>query len=270
MFLFVCLQHKEYFNLLFVLLAEWFNRLLLTWRTCLTCWQRTQRLVVLLMSFVIDKQWAHSQPSVCFSTDLIWRWVLICHMVYCLWLWLSVFKTNIHTHARTHARTCAHAHTHTHTHIQCLAHVHTHTHTHTHTHATPPLSAPTPRLPPQPQLPHTCTISACWRHRVDFETWQRMFLVHRIHESLLFLLVRCFSSLYFKFLVTDLIIVIIISLIYIAQFNTNGILTALYIVITYIQMQYVHVCTYACKYTYTCLHIHTYTVTCTNIHLPTY
>ena len=69
------------------------------------------------------------------------------------------------------------------------------------------------------------------------------------------------------------VIIIIINLIYIAQFDTNGILTALYIVITYIQMQYVHVCTYAeqsYKYTYTCLHIHTYTVTCTNIHLPTY
>ena len=66
--------------------------------------------------------------------------------------------------------------------------------------------------------------------------------------------------------------IIIINLIYIAQFDTNGILTALYIVITYIQMQYVHVCTDAeqsYKYTYTCLHIHTYTVTCTNIHLPT-
>ena len=37
------------------------------------------------------------------------------------------------------------------------------------------------------------------------------------------------------------IIIIIINLIYIAQFDTNGILTALYIVITYIQMQYVHV-----------------------------
>ena len=72
---------------------------------------------------------------------------------------------------------------------------------------------------------------------------------------------------------TIIIIIIIINLIYIAQFDTNGILTALYIVITYIQMQYVHVCTYAeqsYKYTYTCLHIHTYTVTCTNIHLPTY
>ena len=36
-------------------------------------------------------------------------------------------------------------------------------------------------------------------------------------------------------------VIIIINLIYIAQFDTNGILTALYIVITYIQMQYVHV-----------------------------
>ena len=33
----------------------------------------------------------------------------------------------------------------------------------------------------------------------------------------------------------------LINLIYIAQFDTNGVLTALYIVITYIQMQYVHV-----------------------------
>ena len=56
-----------------------------------------------------------------------------------------------------------------------------------------------------------------------------------------------------------IIIIITINLIYIAQFDTNRILTALYIVITYIQMQYVHVCTYAeqsYKYTYTCLHIH--------------
>ena len=73
--------------------------------------------------------------------------------------------------------------------------------------------------------------------------------------------------------IISVLIIIIINLIYIAQFDTNGILKALYIVITYIQMQYVHVCTYAeqsYKYTYTCLHIHTYTVTCTNIHLPTY
>ena len=38
-----------------------------------------------------------------------------------------------------------------------------------------------------------------------------------------------------------MIIIIIINLIYIAQFDTNSILTALYIVIAYIQMQYVHV-----------------------------
>ena len=42
-------------------------------------------------------------------------------------------------------------------------------------------------------------------------------------------------------LIIIIIIIIIINLIYIAQFDTNGILTALYIVITYIQMQYVHV-----------------------------
>ena len=41
------------------------------------------------------------------------------------------------------------------------------------------------------------------------------------------------------------LIIIIINLIYTAQFDTNGILTVLYIVITHIQMQYVHVCTYA-------------------------
>ena len=38
-----------------------------------------------------------------------------------------------------------------------------------------------------------------------------------------------------------IIVIIIINIIYITQFETNGILTALYIVITYIQMQYVHV-----------------------------
>ena len=38
-----------------------------------------------------------------------------------------------------------------------------------------------------------------------------------------------------------IITTIIINLIYIAQFDTNGIFTALYIVITYIQMQYVDV-----------------------------
>ena len=34
---------------------------------------------------------------------------------------------------------------------------------------------------------------------------------------------------------------VIINLIYIAQFDTNGIFTALYILIKYIQMQYVHI-----------------------------
>ena len=42
-------------------------------------------------------------------------------------------------------------------------------------------------------------------------------------------------------LATEIVIIIVINLIYIAQFDTNGILTALYIVITYIHMQYVHV-----------------------------
>ena len=37
------------------------------------------------------------------------------------------------------------------------------------------------------------------------------------------------------------IIIIIINLIYVALFDTNGILTALSIVITYIQMQYMHI-----------------------------
>ena len=40
---------------------------------------------------------------------------------------------------------------------------------------------------------------------------------------------------------TTTIIIIIINLIYIAQFDTNGILPALYIVIQFIQMQYVHI-----------------------------
>ena len=34
---------------------------------------------------------------------------------------------------------------------------------------------------------------------------------------------------------------IIKNLIYIAQFDTNGVLTALYIIIQYIQMRYVHI-----------------------------
>ena len=62
---------------------------------------------------------------------------------------------------------------------------------------------------------------------------------------------------------------IIINLIYVEQFDTNGILTALCIVIKYTQMQYMHICTYikrSCSYTYTCLHICAYIDTRTNIH----
>ena len=54
---------------------------------------------------------------------------------------------------------------------------------------------------------------------------------------------RCQRTIinYYLPIIIIIIIIIIINLIYIAQFDTNGILTALYIVITYIQMQYVHV-----------------------------
>ena len=38
-----------------------------------------------------------------------------------------------------------------------------------------------------------------------------------------------------------IIIIIIKNLIYVAQLDTNGTLTALYIVVQYIQMQYVHI-----------------------------
>ena len=63
-----------------------------------------------------------------------------------------------------------------------------------------------------------------------------------------------------------IMIIIIINLIYIAQFDTNGILTALYIVITYIQKQYVHVWPYA-KQSY---EIHIYMPTHTHIHRHMY
>ena len=56
----------------------------------------------------------------------------------------------------------------------------------------------------------------------------------------------------------------ITNLLYIVQFDTNGILTALYIVIKYIQTQYMHIWTYMkqlSSYTFTCLHIYTYTDT---------
>ena len=38
-----------------------------------------------------------------------------------------------------------------------------------------------------------------------------------------------------------MMMMMMINLIYIAQFDTNGTLTALYIAIKYIQMQYVHI-----------------------------
>ena len=58
-------------------------------------------------------------------------------------------------------------------------------------------------------------------------------------------------------------IVMMISLIYIAQFDTNGILTALYIKCK--QMQYMHIWTYmkqSYSYTFSRLHIYTYTDAC--------
>ena len=54
------------------------------------------------------------------------------------------------------------------------------------------------------------------------------------------------------FVLIIMIIIVIINLIYIAQFHINCILTAMYIVIKYIQMQYVHICTYMKQsYSYT-------------------
>ena len=69
------------------------------------------------------------------------------------------------------------------------------------------------------------------------------------------------------------LLIMIINLIYIVQFNTNGILTALYIVIKYIQTQYMHIWRYMkqlCSYTYACLHIYTHTDTRTNVCIKTY
>ena len=68
-------------------------------------------------------------------------------------------------------------------------------------------------------------------------------------------------------------IMIIINLIYIAQFDSKGNLTALHIVIKHIQTQYMHIWTYikqSYSCTYTCLRIYTYTSTCTNIFVYTY
>ena len=60
-----------------------------------------------------------------------------------------------------------------------------------------------------------------------------------------------------------MVMIIIMNLIYKAQFDTNGILTALYIVIKYIKKHHVHSCMDIQKhsYTYTGLHIQTYTNT---------
>ena len=64
----------------------------------------------------------------------------------------------------------------------------------------------------------------------------------KVHsETLHVLLVLLGFGFFFSPLFVGLIIIIIINLIYIAQFDTNSILTPLYIVIAYIQMQYVHV-----------------------------
>ena len=64
-----------------------------------------------------------------------------------------------------------------------------------------------------------------------------------------------------------------INVIFLAQFDTDGILAALYIVIKYIQTQYMHMWTYMSNHihtqSYTCLDIYTYTDTCTNIHRHT-
>ena len=55
-------------------------------------------------------------------------------------------------------------------------------------------------------------------------------------------------------------IIIITNLIYIAQFGINGIFTALYIVIQYIQTQHMLIWTYiqSYSYTYTCQHMYKY------------
>ena len=57
-------------------------------------------------------------------------------------------------------------------------------------------------------------------------------------------------------IIITIIIIIIMNPFYIAQFDTNGIFTALHIVIMYIQTQYMHIWTYmkqSYSYTYTSL-----------------
>ena len=78
----------------------------------------------------------------------------------------------------------------------------------------------------------------------------------------------CFAAFCLSLRFLCLIIMRIINLNYIVQFDINGILTALYIVMEYIQTQYMHVWTYlkhSYSYIYTGLHIQTYTNTCPNI-----
>ena len=63
-----------------------------------------------------------------------------------------------------------------------------------------------------------------------------------------------------------MMMMIIINLIYIAQLDTNGILTSLYIVITYTQPHYMHLCMamheHSYSYTYTDLNIYAYANPC--------
>ena len=66
------------------------------------------------------------------------------------------------------------------------------------------------------------------------------------------------------------IIIIMINLIYIAQFDTNGILTALYLVITYIQMQYVQYVLTRNNHINTHIHVYTYTHTPSHVQIYIY
>ena len=56
---------------------------------------------------------------------------------------------------------------------------------------------------------------------------RKAFLTHNLSTNLVIMII--------------IIVIIIINLIYIAQLDCNGILTALYIVIKHIQMQYRHI-----------------------------
>ena len=99
-----------------------------------------------------------------------------------------------------------------------------------------------------------CIIVICfWSYQLN-ALWSYVFTVYLDQSFLL-----SFGCLLVFCLWTYLIIIIIINLIYIVQFDTKGTHTALYIVITYIQLQYVCIWTYmkpSYSYTYTCLHIY--------------